>query len=71
LGSFHETEGTSILIGFSFGLGPSDVRYPLAQKPDDERILAFDFFGINGEELRDPVCHDLVELFSGHRLEAD
>jgi len=47
-------------MGFSFGLGPSDVRYSLAQKSDDERILTLDFFGINGEELRDPVCHDLL-----------
>jgi len=36
------------------------ILYSLAQKADHERILALDFFGINGEELRDPVCHDLL-----------
>jgi hypothetical protein len=54
LGSFHETEGDSVLMGLSFGLGPSNVCYPLAKKPDDERIINLDFFGINGAELRDP-----------------
>ena len=36
LSSFHVAEGNSILIGFSFGLGSSIIRYPLAQKSDDE-----------------------------------
>ena len=40
LSSFEIAEGKSILIGFSFGLGPSDVRYSLAQESNYERILA-------------------------------
>jgi hypothetical protein len=70
LGSFYEAQRESILVGFSFGLSPSDIHNPLAQKPDDERILALDFIRINGEKLRDPVGHDLLELLAGYGLEA-
>jgi hypothetical protein len=46
-------------------LGPSHVCYPLAQESDHERTLALDFVRIHGEELRDPVGQDLLELLSG------
>ena len=60
-------ESDSILVGFSFRLSSSNVCYPLAEKPDHERVLALDVEGFNGEKLRDPVRHD---LFAGRRLEA-
>jgi hypothetical protein len=63
-------ESKSILIGLSFRLSPSNVCDLLAQEPNHERILTFDFERIHGEELRDPICNDLVELFPSHRLEA-
>jgi hypothetical protein len=69
LSSVYVAEGESILVGFPFGFSPSNVRYPLTEKPDHERILGLDFVRVNGEKLRDPVRHDLFELLSGHRLE--
>jgi hypothetical protein len=50
---FHEAESKSILIGLSFRLSPSNVCDLLAQEPNHERILTFDFERIHGEELRD------------------
>jgi hypothetical protein len=68
LSSFYEVQRESILVGFSFGLSPSYIRNPLTEKPDDERILAFDFVRINGEKLRDPVRYDLFEPLAGYGL---
>ena len=63
-------ERDSIPKGLSFSFSPPHVGYSLAQEPDHERILALDLERISGEKLRHPVCDDLLELFSGHRLEA-
>lgn len=60
LGSFYEAKCEPILVGVSFGLSPSDICNPLAEKPDDERILAISFIIINDEKLRDPVGHDVL-----------
>ena len=60
-------EGNSVLERLSFGLSPTNISDSLAEKPDDERIVAFDLVRINGEELRNPVRHDLFELLSGNR----
>jgi hypothetical protein len=69
LASFHVAEGESILVGLSFGLGPANVRYPLAEKPDHERIVALDSERVNGEKLRYPVRHNLLDLLASQRLE--
>jgi len=58
----------TILVWFSLGFGPADVRNSLAQEPDHERIIALDLERISGEKLRHPVRHDLLELLSGDRL---
>ena len=63
-------EPDSILVKLPFRLGPSDVSNSLAQESNHERILALDFVRVSGKKLRYPVRHDLLELFSGHRLEA-
>ena len=60
----------SILKGFSFRFSPAHVRDPFAQKSNHKRVFTFDFFGIDGEELRDSIRYDLLELRTGHRLEA-
>jgi len=70
LSSFQVTEGDSILIRLCFGLSPSNVRDLLPEKSDHKRVPALDVEGFNGEKLRDPVRHDLLELLSGHGLEA-
>ena len=70
LGSFYEAKREPILVRFSFGLTPSYIRNSFDEKPDNERILALDFIRINGEKLGNPVGHDLLELLTGHRLEA-
>jgi hypothetical protein len=46
---YGSMESKSILVGLSFGLGPSHVCYPLAQESDHERILAFEFVRVNGK----------------------
>ncbi len=63
-------EPDSILVRLPFRLGPSDVSNSLAQESNHERILALDLESVGGEKLRHPVRHDLLELLSGHRLEA-
>jgi len=67
---YGSMESKSILVGLSFGLGPSHVCYPLAQESDHERILAFEFVRVNGKKLRDPVGHHLLELVARYRFEA-
>jgi D-serine dehydratase len=67
LSSFHEAEDKSILVGFSFGLGPANVCDPFTRESNNEGILALALKRVNGKKLRDPVCYDLLELLSGHR----
>lgn len=40
------------------------------QESDHERILGFDRERVSGEKLRPLFVNDLLELFSGYRLEA-
>ena len=63
-------ERDSILKGLTFGFSPPHIGYSLAQESDHQRILTLDLERISGEELRDPVRHDLLELLSRYRLEA-
>ena len=63
-------ERDSILKRSLFRFSPPHISVSLANDSDHERILALDLERVNGEKLRDPVGHDLLELLSGYRLES-
>ena len=39
------------------------------QWENDNQLIALDSERVNGENLGDPVGHDLLELLAGYRLE--